>query len=258
MDRGISVPRIEEVLDDDDQLVQPVANTSGVVDTAGVADPPPSTDTLAAIDTPTTTDTSVMIRQNTPKAIREASKMVNWGRSTDPTDVIEAEIATRRIEIPLTFGSEFFQMLRNELLGLDYFIERERGELTDDVLKIGRLVSRATVPSDKTDLFIWREIFELYIQANIFFSSRDQDYGPRRATTAAERLQQFSSQTRDRQVAKRFKRKESADALDQFLRLNAQLLQHLRFQEVNSTALFKILKSRRSFASQKPNQSDWI
>ena len=100
---------------------------------------------------------------------------------------------------------------------------------------------------------MWREIFELYIQANIFFSSSDQDYGPRKATTAAERLQQFSSQTRDRQVAKSFKRKESADALDQFLRLNAQLLQHLRFQEINSTALFKILKSRRSFASQKTN-----
>ena len=132
----MSALRIEEIFDDDDdQPVQPVGNTSDVVDTADVVDTPADTDTLAVVDMPTATDTpagpdtpagttsaaidtttatetSVPINQHTPKAIGEPSKMVQWDRSTDPAGVIKAEIATRRIEIPLTFGSEFFQMLR--------------------------------------------------------------------------------------------------------------------------------------------------
>lgn len=154
--------------------------------------------------------------------------------------------STRRIEIPLTFDSEFFRLLSDELSVLDQLQEAEQAQLTESVIELGRMVSRSTAPHNSasgSDITTWRQIFELYVDAKIFFSTNERDHGLRSAAMAAKQLQWFSNEAAKRQLARNMKSKESAMALDQFSRLNTLLLRNLRFQELNQTATTKILKS---------------
>ncbi len=168
----------------------------------------------------------------------------------------DAAAATRQVEVPLTFDSEFFRLLTTDISVLDLIQEREEARLTQAVTDIGRGVSRAVAGSgaaSTAELARWRDIFDLYLQAKVFFSTAERDRGPRSAATAAEQLQWFGDAVGARGLAKQFRRKESTSALERFLWLNQQLLRNLRFHEINRTATFKILKSTRS-ASLNTNQ----
>lgn len=154
---------------------------------------------------------------------------------------------TTRIKVPLTFDSEFFGLLEHGICGVDYLQEQEQSQMSKEVLDIGKIISRVAAPSSSsTDIARWRAIFEIYIQASIFFSSTEQDHGIRSAEVATKQLQWFSEEASKRDLEKHFKSKESHAALDQFVRLNVRLLRNLKFQEINQTAMLKILKSMSS------------
>ncbi|KAI9788648.1 MAG: hypothetical protein M1816_006794 [Peltula sp. TS41687] len=148
-----------------------------------------------------------------------------------------------RIKVPLTFDSEFFGLLENGLCGVDYLQQQEQSQMTEEVREIGRMVSRVAIPSrSSSDLARWREIFELYIQANIFFSTSEQDHGIRSAAAATKQLQWFSDEATKDPAGNHFKSPDSHIVLDQFMRLNVRLIRNLKFQEINQTAMLKILK----------------
>ena len=172
------------------------------------------------------------------------------GRATGAgTNSAEQELVPQRIEVPLTFDSEFFRLLTRQITGLDQLQQTEQEQLNLSVPGLGHMVSHATTPrqfSSKSDLCRWRQVFELYTEANIFFSTTEQDHDARTAATAAKRLQWFSDEVNKRQLVRQFKNNESPAAFEMFLGLNVRLLRNLRFQEVNRTAMFKILKSKTS------------
>ncbi|KAI9822916.1 MAG: hypothetical protein M1832_002941 [Thelocarpon impressellum] len=150
-----------------------------------------------------------------------------------------------RIEIPLTTDSHFFHLLRNEVWALDELQDREQAQLSGEVDAIGKLVSTIAAPSkgwSRTDLYGWREIFDLYLQANIFFSANEKEGKTRTAAEAAKQLQWFSDEVVRRGLAEGFHRKQSQCALEKFMQFNAILLRNLKFQEINQIAMFKILK----------------
>lgn len=148
--------------------------------------------------------------------------------------------------MPLRSGSEFFQVLQNEILGLDALQTYERGRLTTEVnrlaLTISDIVNLVANPR-VSDLYAWRTIFQLYIESEIFFSTSERDGGSRDATSAEKQLELFSNELDQQQMTKKLKGKQSRVALGQFLRFNQDLLRNLRFQELNQTATVKILKS---------------
>ncbi|KAK1984278.1 SPX domain-containing protein [Colletotrichum cereale] len=149
-----------------------------------------------------------------------------------------------RIEVPLVFDSEFFDILQSDVNNLDALQAKEERAMVTEIVALRQEVSHLTKPSrlSKSDLARWRAIFELYLDAQVFFSTNEQDHGSRSSQTAAKQLQWFQEEITNRNLVRSFKIAESREALVRFLRLNAVLLKNLQFQEINQVAIYKILK----------------
>ena len=150
------------------------------------------------------------------------------------------------IEVPLVFDGEFFDMLQSDVNNLDVLQSEEEKKMTTEVVELGKEVSQVARPSrfSKSDLARWRHIFELYLDAEVFFATHERDHGARSSQKALTQLQWFQGEVDKRQLANNFKLRESRMAFSRFLNLNASLLKNLQFQELNKLAVFKILKSK--------------
>ncbi|KAG7134511.1 hypothetical protein HYQ45_007482 [Verticillium longisporum] len=150
----------------------------------------------------------------------------------------------KQLEVPLVFDGKFFDMLQSDVNGLDALQASEEVAMTKEIVALGHDVSQLTKPSrlSKSDLARWRTIFELYLEAQVFFSVFEHDHGTRDSHSASRQLQWFQGEVTKRNLARQFKMSESREALVRFLRLNALLLKNIQFQEINRTAIHKILK----------------
>jgi E3 ubiquitin-protein ligase BAH len=151
------------------------------------------------------------------------------------------------VEVPLTTDSEFFLLLQSQLSELVSLQNEERKKLQTNIATIGQALVKATDPSSgskaKHDLARWRRLFELYIDSRVFFATSEQDHGPHDFAEAQKRLMSFLEKAQTQGLLTHFKNKESTNALQQFVRINTELLQSVRFHEINQTAMVKILKS---------------
>lgn len=91
-------------------------------------------------------------------------------------------------------------------------------------------------------MYRWRQLFELYLEAGIFFSRHELDCGTHDSRTAAKQLRWFQNQLSRQELENLFKIPASKKALDHFISINLSLLQILKFQEINQKAVSKILK----------------
>jgi len=98
----------------------------------------------------------------------------------------------------------------------------------------------------KTDMYRWRELIDIYLQAGVFFSTHELDHGIRTHTAAAKQLQWFQNEVTRRGLLDLFKLPASRPAFNRFIAINVTLLMNLKFQEINKTAITKILKSKFS------------
>ena len=163
------------------------------------------------------------------------------GISDKPIDALEGY---QTVEIPLHSDSEFFQILKKEMLALSDLQERERVDLSQQVIQLGQeieMVATSSKKRSKATLYTWRDIFRLYTESQVFFSTGEIDSGQRTVTTAQHQLEKFQETlSQDRRICKLGQ--ESQMVLAKFMRINAMLLQNLKFQDINRTALIKILK----------------
>ncbi|KAH8811235.1 RING-14 protein [Xylogone sp. PMI_703] len=150
----------------------------------------------------------------------------------------------QQIEVPLTFDAEFFALLRGDVSVLDSIQTKEQAALSTDITALSNVISQVTRPSKhgKTDLYRWREIFELYLSAGVFFSTLERDRGRRNHTEALKQLKWFQEEIMKRDIPQHFKLPASHQALAQFNKINLNLFRNLKFQEMNRTAISKILK----------------
>lgn len=95
-----------------------------------------------------------------------------------------------------------------------------------------------------SDLYAWREVFTLWIEAEIFESSAERNRGERGIEEAERRLKAFAGEVTRRGLGDRrtLKSRESRAALNTFLQLNLTLLDLKKFQTANIKAARKILK----------------
>lgn len=151
----------------------------------------------------------------------------------------------QQIEVPLTFDAEFFEILQGDMTALDALHTEEQKAMIKDIGVLGKEISRVTNPSkhSKSDLERWRELFDIYLQAGVFFSTNELDHGSRNGTIALKQLQWFQAEVMRRGIVKSFKLSASREALNKFLRVNLTLLRNIKFQEINQLAIAKILKS---------------
>lgn len=149
-----------------------------------------------------------------------------------------------RIEVPLVSDGMFFEVLQSDVGELDALQAREEKAMREEIVSLGLEVAHLSKPSRicKNDLARWRTIFELYLEAQVFFSTYERDHGARDSRRAARQLQWFQNEVTKRNLQGHFKMNESRVALARFMQLNAVLLKNVRFQEINNTAVYKILK----------------
>jgi E3 ubiquitin-protein ligase BAH len=151
------------------------------------------------------------------------------------------------VEIPLTSDSEFFQTLKWELGDLNQLQQTEQTQLTIQITKLGNDITSLTSASrrrSRAELGAWREIFRLYIEHEIFFSTSEQTAGSRTSTAAQQKLTEYIQHLTLGPKNNKQLRLSRPDrhALTTFLHINTSLLHFMKFQELNRTALSKILK----------------
>lgn len=154
--------------------------------------------------------------------------------------------AHRLIEVPLTTDTEFFDQLQNELSSIAKLQNSEKERLHSDIMTVGQSLAKATDPKDnkgKQDLAHWRKLFELYVDSRVFFATNERDHGLQNFVSAQKRYMLFVEKAQKLGLLSKFKKSESATALQSFLAINIRLLQNIRFVEINQTAMTKILKS---------------
>lgn len=73
---------------------------------------------------------------------------------------------------------------------------------------------------------MWREIFQLYVEAEVFESVNESDRGERSLEESERRLQMFATQVTQRGLVAegKFKLPQSRTALEAFLQLNLGIL----------------------------------
>ena len=89
-----------------------------------------------------------------------------------------------------------------------------------------RTPSTALVGRARSDLYSWREIFQLYVDMEVFESHSERTRGERSIEEAEERLMLFEERLGEGgfQVGQKLRVKESKEALQKFLQLNMFIL----------------------------------
>ena len=97
---------------------------------------------------------------------------------------------------------------------------------TNPVAITVRAPNALTAQFTKSDLYAWREIFQLYLDAEVFESQSEESRGERAIEDAEERLAKFMQQLSERGFSDgtRLKMQRSKHAMRKFLELNASVL----------------------------------
>lgn len=180
---------------------------------------------------------------------------------------------THEIIIPLVSDTAFYQLLTQALQYLNAKLAVVRSDFEASLRSLSRSIAHSARPmsstsgfrphsahtsdpsnisvhapphfsSHKSDLYAWREIFQMYVDADIFESHQEASRGERSIEESEQRLELFLQRLRDRGLAdsREFKVKESREALQTFLHLNSFILDLRKFQFATSEATRKILK----------------
>jgi E3 ubiquitin-protein ligase BAH len=152
----------------------------------------------------------------------------------------------RTVEVPLTSDTEFFTRLSSEVSGLEKLQEREEKRMHSQIEDLGTQIAKMTDPdrrSNRKTLAAWRQVFQMYVEEGIFFGNTEVDHKSHDADKAMQRLAEFSNKVAQAGIVERLQKKDNLKALNMFMHINREILQGLRFGEINHSAMVKILKS---------------
>lgn len=179
---------------------------------------------------------------------------------------------TQEVVVPLIHDTEFFHNLSTALSSVSTHLTTVHAEFRTTIQELSRTIGDSALPasvtsrgsfhphsgltshagmirspnreSDKSDLFSWREIFQLYVEAEVFESVGEQTRGELTVEESEKRLKLFAERATQRGLgdSRKFKLKQSRVALETFLGLNLFILNVKKFSHANSEAARKILK----------------
>ncbi|KAI8973169.1 SPX domain-containing protein [Trametes punicea] len=190
-----------------------------------------------------------------------------------PTEHLDPTTLPAELIIPLASDTAFFRTLTDALNSLAAYLVTKRADfettlraLSHDITSVARpssstssfhpyspfssdpanisVSSRPLAISSRSDLDTWRQIFQLYMEADIFQGHQERFRGERDVEDAEARLNAFTSELNHR-LSKgtiKLRVKQSRIALKTFLDLNTFILDMRKFQHVTAEATRKILK----------------
>lgn len=165
--------------------------------------------------------------------------------TTTPTNSSRSRPGYRTVEVPITSDTEFFTRLTSEVTGLEKLQEREQKRMNVQIEALGKQVAKLTNPDRRANrkmLTTWRQIFQVYVEEGIFFGTTEIDHKSHDSEKAMARLAGFSNKIAKAGLVEQLKKKENLQALNTFMHINREILQGLRFGEINHNAMIKILK----------------
>jgi E3 ubiquitin-protein ligase BAH len=155
----------------------------------------------------------------------------------------------RTVAIPLNSDTEFFTRLSTEVSGLEKLQEREEKRMHTNIEDLGKQIAKMTDPEKKSNrktLAAWRQVFQMYVEEGIFFGNTEVDHKSHDSDKAMQRLAEFSNKVAQAGLVEKLQKKDNLKALNMFMHINREILQGLRFGEINHSAMVKILKSKYS------------
>ncbi|KNG47672.1 ring-14 protein [Stemphylium lycopersici] len=158
----------------------------------------------------------------------------------------------RTVLVPITSDTEFFTRLTSEVSGLEKLQEREQKRMNVQIEALGKQVAKLTDPDRRANrkmLTAWRQVFQIYVEEGIFFGTTELDSKSHDSQKAMARLATFSNKIAKAGLVEQLKKKDNLHALNTFMHINREILQGLRFGEINHNAMIKILKSNPLFPS---------
>ncbi|KAI0368509.1 hypothetical protein BV20DRAFT_969138 [Pilatotrama ljubarskyi] len=204
-----------------------------------------------------------------------ASEQLSGVHDASEGDLGSSDTTTLPAEliIPLVSDTNFFRTLTEALNSLAAHLVTKRAEFETTLRSLSHDISSASRPSSSTssfhpyspfssdpanisvsshalainarsDLDTWRQIFQLYMEADIFQGHQERFRGERDIEDAEARLQTFNSELKER-ISKgslKLRMKQSRVALKTFMELNSFILDLRKFQHVTAEATRKILK----------------
>lgn len=157
----------------------------------------------------------------------------------------------RVVEVPLAFTTEFFEVLYDDVAELEKVQAKQQEKIQNEIVELSAEIRKLSRPSKTrfktSDMYRWRELFDIYLEANIFFSTREIDHGRRTGEIAAQKLGWFQNEVNRRGLLQSFRIPQSLVAVQKFIDINVQILLNLKFTDINQRAISKILKSRHSY-----------
>ncbi|KAF7987022.1 hypothetical protein HWV62_127 [Athelia sp. TMB] len=182
--------------------------------------------------------------------------------------ILSDDPEAREVVVPLSSDTAFFEMLSKALQSISDHLATAQSNFTHTLEELSRNVSvtarpisstasfhahsSATHPASvkatsfgigaKSDLYSWRELFQLYVDSEVFESVSEERRGERSVEDSEARLQAFKERVAERGLARKLKMKPSHAALKMFMDLNLFILNIKKFQHANAEATRKILK----------------
>jgi hypothetical protein len=159
---------------------------------------------------------------------------------------------TKEFTIPLLSDTAFFQLLSTALQSLSTHLLNVHSEFIATLEVLARDISLSARPVSssstvhphsssshdasvsfsssifaagaKSDLYTWRELFQLYVEAEVFECVGEAHRGERTVEDSEAQLQTFVGRVTQRGLAKKLKLTQSRTALQTFLELNIFIL----------------------------------
>ena len=181
-----------------------------------------------------------------PSKQRDSQLLVSPHMSRSQIDGTGCQPSLEPNPEPLSSESTFVTMVGTEAAALEALRARDELELKTEIMRLSDDIFQVAQPpgrSSTTDMYAWREIFALYTQSTVFFTTSERETHTRNASKARQQLQDFVDNLAKLGLWEKLQRQESRGVLTRFMNFNMTLLKHLRFQELNHCAIGKILKS---------------
>lgn len=171
--------------------------------------------------------------------------------------VIEDKLARhlKTLVIELEQDDEFFKMLMEELNQAASLQDHTATKFKQDINALESRMSKVAAPTQKVDMYNWRKIFAVYMDAQIFQGQAESDRTFRSVERAKKQIQWFLAQLAQNNLLNKLKTKESKAAFESFMALNTELITMKHYQMLNQTAMRKILKKHDKRSGLNASQS---
>ncbi|KAJ3755438.1 SPX domain-containing protein [Lentinula raphanica] len=230
-------------------------------------------------------------------ALQRNSAIQDWAEDspqiTEVTECVTSCVIShnqgtpREVVIPLVKDSAFFELLSTALHNLSDRMSALYTDFTDTLETVSRNISDSARPissrksgfhphsllsdpgsvsvsskTNKSDLYSWREIFQLYVESEVFESSNEAHPGELSIEESEKRLKLFAERVTLRGLGdkRKLKLKQSHEALESFLHLNMFILNVKKLEQANAEATRKILKkhAKRTALPLPPGQDYYV